>query len=50
MRSGAANKMNGKIALFPGAEEGSIDFEVCLLPETLHAMAEDAEFMEAVAT
>ncbi|KAM1362344.1 hypothetical protein PS1_027705 [Malus domestica] len=50
VRSGAANKMNGKIAVFPGAEEGSIDFEVCLLPETLHAMAEDAEFMEAVAT
>ncbi|KAB2626484.1 hypothetical protein D8674_020102 [Pyrus ussuriensis x Pyrus communis] len=27
-----------------------IDFEVCLLPETVHAMAEDAEFLEAVAT
>lgn len=48
VRSGSANKMNGKLTVFPGAEEGSIDFEVCLLPETLHAMAEYAEFMEAV--
>ncbi|ONH96458.1 hypothetical protein PRUPE_7G130800 [Prunus persica] len=40
VQSGSENKMN----------EGSIDFEVCLLPETLHAMAEDAEFMEAVLT
>ncbi|XP_062010960.1 uncharacterized acetyltransferase At3g50280-like isoform X2 [Rosa rugosa] len=50
VRSGNANKMNGKLTVFPGAEEGSIDFEVCLLPETLHAMADDAEFMEAVLT
>ncbi|KAK9948963.1 hypothetical protein M0R45_004515 [Rubus argutus] len=50
VRSGATNKMNGKLTVFPGAEEGSIDFEVCLLPETLHAMANDAEFMEAVLT
>ncbi|KAL6273691.1 hypothetical protein ACE6H2_024383 [Prunus campanulata] len=52
VRSGSANKMNGKLTehVFPGAEEGSIDFEVCLLPETLHAMAEDAEFVEAVLT
>ncbi|XP_004288019.1 PREDICTED: uncharacterized acetyltransferase At3g50280-like [Fragaria vesca subsp. vesca] len=48
VRSGSANKMNGKLTVFPGAEEGSIDFEVCLLPETLHAMENDAEFMEAV--
>ncbi|KAM5576595.1 putative acetyltransferase [Rosa sericea] len=50
VRSGNANKMNGKLTVFPGAEEGSIDFEVCLLPETLHAMADDAEFTEAVLT
>lgn len=45
VRSGAANKNSGKLTVFPGSEEGSIDFEVCLLPETLRAMAGDAEFM-----
>ena len=45
VRSGAANKNSGKLTVFPGAEEGSIDFEVCLLPDTLRAMADDAEFM-----
>lgn len=49
VRSGAGNKADGKLTVFPGVEEGSIDFEACLLPETLQAMAEDAEFMEAFA-
>lgn len=48
VRSGAANKNSGKVTVFPGVEEGSIDFEVCLVPETLRALADDAEFMEAV--
>ena len=50
LRSGAVTKFDGRLLVFPGKEEGSIDFEACLLPETLEAMGEDAEFMEAVAT
>ena len=49
VRSGGANKSYGKITLFPGAEEeGGIDIEVCLFPETFEAMMGDAEFLEAV--
>ncbi|KAK9990655.1 hypothetical protein SO802_025640 [Lithocarpus litseifolius] len=33
-----------------GMYEGTIDFEVSMLPETLDAMREGAEFKEAVAT
>ncbi|CAK9159451.1 unnamed protein product [Ilex paraguariensis] len=48
VRSGGANKSDGKITIFPGVEEGSIDIEVCLLSETLRALGDDSEFMEAV--
>ncbi|GFZ16145.1 hypothetical protein Acr_25g0005540 [Actinidia rufa] len=48
VRSGSANKSDGKMTLFPGVEEGSIDIEVCLSPEKLLAMGDDMEFMEAV--
>nr|XP_009777112.1 PREDICTED: uncharacterized acetyltransferase At3g50280-like [Nicotiana sylvestris] len=48
VRSGMANKGDGKVTLFPGAEEGNVDIEVCLLPKTLLAMENDEEFMEAV--
>ncbi|KAJ9670704.1 hypothetical protein PVL29_026937 [Vitis rotundifolia] len=48
VRSGGGNKFDGTITVFQGAEEGSIDIEACLSPETLEAMMEDAEFMEAV--
>ncbi|XP_060182326.1 protein ENHANCED PSEUDOMONAS SUSCEPTIBILITY 1-like [Lycium barbarum] len=48
VRSGMAMKHNGKVTLFPGAKEGSVDIEVCLSPETLQAMENDLEFMEAV--
>lgn len=50
VRSGPSNKFDGKLTVFPGAEEGNIDIEACLLPETLEAMAEDAEFMETLST
>ncbi|KAE8022701.1 hypothetical protein FH972_008482 [Carpinus fangiana] len=43
VRSGVGNKFDGKLTVFPGPEEGSIDFEACLSPETLLAMADDAE-------
>ncbi|CAL9026717.1 unnamed protein product, partial [Prunus brigantina] len=49
VRSGAGDKMDRKLTVFPEAEEGSIDFEACLLPETIQTMMDDAEFMEAVA-
>lgn len=48
VRSGMANKGDGKVTLFPGAEEGSVDIEVCVVPQTLLAMENDAEFMEFV--
>ncbi|KAG5528648.1 hypothetical protein RHGRI_029356 [Rhododendron griersonianum] len=48
VRSGLANKHDGKITVFPGAEEGSMDIEVCLLPETLEAVVHDSEFMDAL--
>ncbi|GFZ09882.1 hypothetical protein Acr_21g0004810 [Actinidia rufa] len=44
----ARQTSDGKITLFPGAEEGSIDIEVCLSPETLLALGDDEEFMEAI--
>ena len=50
LRGGFGAKFDGSLLVFPGKEEGSFDFEVCLSPETLVAMGEDAEFMEAVAT
>ncbi|KAK9284173.1 hypothetical protein L1049_023341 [Liquidambar formosana] len=48
VRSGAGNKTDGKMTVFPGVEEGSVDIEACLLAETLEAIGDDAEFMEAV--
>ncbi|OMO96936.1 Transferase [Corchorus olitorius] len=48
VRSGSANKCDGKITVFRGEEEGSIDIEACLLSETLDAMANDQEFMNFV--
>ncbi|XP_059459203.1 uncharacterized acetyltransferase At3g50280-like [Corylus avellana] len=48
VRSGAGNKFHGNLTVFPGLEEGSMDFEACLSPETLLAMADDAEFNEAL--
>ncbi|TQD78441.1 hypothetical protein C1H46_036007 [Malus baccata] len=35
VRTGAGNKSHGKISVFAGDEEGSIDVEACLLAETL---------------
>ncbi|KAG4121349.1 hypothetical protein ERO13_D11G201000v2 [Gossypium hirsutum] len=48
IRSGSGNKFEGKTTLFCGAEEGSIDIEVCLFPETMEALAIDEEFMDVV--
>ncbi|KAE8717735.1 hypothetical protein F3Y22_tig00110021pilonHSYRG00007 [Hibiscus syriacus] len=49
VRSGGANKFDGKISAFPGREgNGSIDLEVVLAPETMAAIESDVEFMQYV--
>ncbi|KAH7520207.1 uncharacterized acetyltransferase At3g50280 [Ziziphus jujuba] len=49
VRSGPGNKSDGKLTVFPGAEEGGIDVEACLSPETLQALAGDTEFVKTLA-
>ncbi|XP_042482248.1 uncharacterized acetyltransferase At3g50280-like [Macadamia integrifolia] len=49
VRSGRANKFDGKISAFPGREGGgSVDLEVCLAPETMAGLESDMEFMQYV--
>nr|XP_010908559.2 uncharacterized acetyltransferase At3g50280 [Elaeis guineensis] len=49
VRSGRANKFDGKISAFPGREGGgSVDLEVCLAPDTMAALLQDDEFMHYV--
>ncbi|KAL6540858.1 hypothetical protein OROMI_024741 [Orobanche minor] len=47
VRSGPGNKFDGKVTVFPGLEEGSMDIELCVSPEVLEAVGNDAEFMYA---
>ncbi|GLU20043.1 hypothetical protein SLE2022_362600 [Rubroshorea leprosula] len=48
VRSGKSNKSGGKITVYRGVEEGNVDIEACLSPETLEALGNDEEFMAAV--
>lgn len=49
VRSGRANKFDGKISAFPGPEgNGSVDLEVVLAPETMAVLENDLEFMQYV--
>ncbi|KAJ0909408.1 putative transferase [Helianthus annuus] len=49
VRSGRANKFDGKISAFPGREGGgSVDLEVVLSPETMAELEMDEEFMQYV--
>lgn len=49
VRSGAANKFDGKISAFPGREgNGSVDLEVVLAPETMAGLETDSEIMQYV--
>ncbi|QCE16516.1 shikimate O-hydroxycinnamoyltransferase [Vigna unguiculata] len=49
VRSGYANKFDGKVTSFPGREGGgSIDLEICLLPHIMTSLESDMEFMNAV--
>ncbi|KAI4331569.1 hypothetical protein MLD38_029746 [Melastoma candidum] len=47
VRSGAANKFDGKMSAFPGREgDGSVDLEVVLCCDAMDRMEADAEFMQ----
>lgn len=49
VRSGKANKFDGKISAFPGREGGgSVDLEVVLAPATMAGVETDVEFMQYV--
>ncbi|KAF5808369.1 putative transferase [Helianthus annuus] len=46
VRSGCTNKCDGKITMHPGREGGgSMDVEVCLLPEYMKNIQSDQELM-----
>ncbi|EXC17274.1 BAHD acyltransferase DCR [Morus notabilis] len=46
--SGYASKFDGKVCSYPGREGGgSIDLEICLLPDRMCAFESDKEFIEA---
>ncbi|KAJ0776542.1 putative quinate O-hydroxycinnamoyltransferase [Helianthus annuus] len=47
--SGYANKFDGKVTLYAGQKGGgSMDLEVCMLPENMAAFESDEEFMSVV--
>ena len=49
LRSGSANKHEGKVSLYQGQEgRGSVDLEVCLPPAAMAALLADAEFIASV--
>ncbi|XP_040997989.1 uncharacterized acetyltransferase At3g50280-like [Juglans microcarpa x Juglans regia] len=49
LRSGYANKFDGKVSAYPGYEGGgSVDLEFCLPPDSMRALESDEEFMDAV--
>ncbi|KAI3857402.1 hypothetical protein MKW92_037220 [Papaver armeniacum] len=48
VRSGIANKFDGKISVIPGLLEGSLCVEACLSPKTLMAMENDTEFVNTI--
>ncbi|KAH6757245.1 HXXXD-type acyl-transferase family protein [Perilla frutescens var. hirtella] len=51
VRSGRANKFDGKISAFPGREgNGTVDLEVVLAPETMAGLLSDPEFMQYVSS
>ncbi|KAL5539151.1 hypothetical protein UlMin_045483 [Ulmus minor] len=51
VRSGRANKFDGKISAFPGRDgSGTVDLEVILSPETMAVLESDSEFMQYVSS
>lgn len=49
VRSGMGNKYDGKLTVYSGSKDGEVDVEVCLSPETMHALETDQEILEATA-
>ncbi|CAA0826842.1 HXXXD-type acyl-transferase family protein [Striga hermonthica] len=47
VRTGRAQKWNGRVAIFNAAEGDGVDVEVCLAPEVMAALEEDTEFMDS---
>ncbi|KAF7845597.1 putative acetyltransferase [Senna tora] len=47
-RCGVANKNDGKITLYAGAEEGTIHVELCIAYEILEAILNDPHFITAL--
>ncbi|CAN4092675.1 unnamed protein product [Withania somnifera] len=51
LRSGYALKFDGKVSLYEGIEgDGSMDLEVCLLPDFMASLETDKEFMDSLAS
>ncbi|CAN8236990.1 unnamed protein product [Cochlearia groenlandica] len=51
VRSGYGGKFDGKVSAYPGREGGgSIDLEVCLLPQFMKALESDNEFMSLISS
>ncbi|CAN6332878.1 unnamed protein product [Urochloa humidicola] len=51
VRSGRANKFDGKMSAFPGqAGDGSVDVEVCLAPDTMACLLQDEAFLQYVSS
>jgi len=51
VRSGYANKFDGKVTSYPGNEGGgSVDLEVCLSPLVMTALESDQEFMDSASS
>ncbi|GAU32024.1 hypothetical protein TSUD_158150 [Trifolium subterraneum] len=48
VRNGVGNKSNGKVTVFAGFEEGSIDVELCLPYDVLEALGNDKLFLDAM--
>ncbi|KAK2410788.1 hypothetical protein QL285_046132 [Trifolium repens] len=48
VRNGVGNKSIGKVTLFAGVEEGSIDVELCLPYNVLEALGNDQMFLVAM--
>ncbi|XP_009365277.2 uncharacterized acetyltransferase At3g50280-like [Pyrus x bretschneideri] len=46
LRSGYAHKFSGKVSSYEGRKEGSMDMEVCLVPDAMSALECDKEFMD----
>ncbi|KAJ0239087.1 hypothetical protein HA466_0235940 [Hirschfeldia incana] len=40
--------VNGRLVVFQGVEEGSLDFQACLLPQVVEKLSEDVDFKEFV--